>query len=663
MRACLRLAPYGFPLDGREPVLTPWILLSLLWLSCAAALWRRLRLRVDEAFMGAGLVVSFEIVAAALILGSAGRLSGPAARAITVALLAAHTALAFTGRLPRKHLGSRFAAPIPILLAGAAVLAVLGFRLLLALSLPIESWDALTYHVPMILRWLQQGNLDLWGWMGPQRYNPWNGELIPAWMALLDHGSLSSVRAAQALPLFWLAAAGAVLGRRLGGQLWGPATAVALLGIPIALIQAGMPYVDVIYAFFWVACATEALCWDRGGRRVHLALSGLAFGLALGTKETIYFQAPLLLPIALTAALRPRRRRSLIVGLPAAAALALAAGAYIYARNWIQNGDPIFPFTFKLSGRVLFQGIMEPGDLLVTVEKWFVPSRMGWLAYPFLETMKGAVGYSSENGFGAVFAAGWLLFPLALARAAWRRDWGALGFLSLLPACALFFVTLHPTREPRYVVFLPAVPIAGLAYLFSGVHGLARRLAFLAWATGVCWSLIGVLGYFGSDAPSLFAWKQLSAQGHLDPYAYYKEKYGSLGHLWESLNPQLRQGDVVCVNYGELILPLAGLPPRARLFELGHSQNDFPDSLWGQSDDAWLSQLDSVKANYLVVWSPAWYDTGVGDDERRSIAKFPSRFKLLGRWEGSAMGTAEYYAVLPPAPSPAPPPAQPPIPG
>jgi hypothetical protein len=596
--------------------------------------------------MAGGLIAALEAVVLMTGLGLLHQLRVAPVALLSAGFILLHLVLSYSGRGPAAHRAPRFFAPIPVAAALALAIVVVAFRLWLASRLPVDSWDALSYHVPMIWRWLEQGSLDLAGSMGPSRYYPWDGELFAAWLALLNGRSLDPVRTSQAYPLVLMACAGAVLGRRLAGRRWAGAVFAALLALPIAVYQAGEPYVDVFYAAYWVCAAAAALSWDRCGRPVHLVLWGAAFGLALGSKATVYFQAPLVLQVLATLLLRPRRRESFRRAVPLAAAAALAGGAFCYARNWIQNGNPIYPYTFKLAGRALFSGIMQPQDLLVTVERRFVSSTAEWLTYPFRETMKGEVYIDGSNGFGALFAAGWLLFAFALAKALRRRDWGAAAFLALLPGACFFFINLQPTREPRYMCFLPALAISALAYLLSRLKGWPRSLAFSAWAFGLSWGLLGALGGLEESSGIARGWQVLRSGRAVDPHQYYRWQFGPLGELWAALNARLETGDVVAVNYGELVLPLAGLPPRGRIVEVGHAENDFPETWWSKTDAGWVALLDSLNVKFVVVWSPAWY-TDVGKAERGSIARFPERFKPLGDWQSGGMGKIALFELLP----------------
>jgi hypothetical protein len=622
-----------------------WIALAAMWASASGLLLRRTRLRGDEAFLAGGLAAVFEALAESTVLGWAGWLSPR-----PVLLLAAVTAgaqwfaSALEDPVPRRRADAAVPWPWPLRLAAGFALAVALFRLALAAAIPPESWDGLGYHLPLAWRWVSQGNFDLAGWSGPQRYFPWNGELLPAWMALLDGRSLAAAKLAQVLALPLLGGAGAVLGRRLAGRAWSAPCAVALAALPIAILHAGIPYVDALHAAFWLSAAAFAAAWDRSGRRVHLLAAALAFGLALGTKSTLYFMAPLAVPVLAPLVEGAERRRRFLRALPWAAALAFAAGGACYLRNWIETGSPIFPYALKLAGVTIFPGPSRPGELLVAVERWFVPAASGWLTYPLRETMRGAVRYSSENGFGPLFAAGWFLLPWSAFLAWRRRDRALLAFLALVPGTALFFLTLHPTREPRYVIFLAGVPIVGLAAALKGLRGRARLAAVALWSLGVVWGTLGVLDYAARDSGLLYAWSELKAGRRPDPDAYYERQYESLGRGWAFLNARLKPGDVVALNYGELMMPWAGRPPRARVEIVGRRPSDLPGTLWAASDDDWLDLLDRIDARYVVVWTPAWYPD-VGAVERATIAAHPERFSSLGDWRSPDFGRVSLFEL------------------
>lgn len=635
-----------------------WALAALLFVSAWLTARNRFK-RADEAVLAACLLAFSEIIIFTTLLGWLGVLKPVPVIALTALLGAAHTIYSFRRRRPLRSFPSwrRVAlfAPWPLWPAIIFAAAVLAFRLALAAALPFDSWDGMSYHLPILLRWLQQGSFDLTGWLGPARYFPWNGELLSAWITLLDGAHMEPAKITQALSMPLWTAAGAVLGRRLAGARWALPAALALVSLPIALIHAGITYVDLVYSAFWLAAASAALCLERTRHPAYLLLFAAAFGLAAGTKSTLYFQLPLLIAPLWTLLEDDKLLGRALRLAPLLLALTALTGATSYLHNWWTTGDPIYPYSFKLGVVTIFRGIMAPGELLVSVERWFVPSSAGWLWYPFHETMRGAIGYSTENGFGPLFAAGWVFWLYAF-RLAWKnRDRGAFGFLLLLPATAFFFLTLHPTREQRYVIFFSAVPILALAYVFRKISGGLRLLTAAAWTFGLSFGLCGVLSYVGRDADMVKAWRGLKEGNRPDPFVYYRAKFGPLGDGWAVLNGRLSSGDVVATNYGELILPWAGLPERAKVLVVTHKRTAYPGTLYAEDDAGWMALLDRLNVKYFALWTPAWYPEE-GRPERESIAKFPGRFALMGKWQSGDIGQVELYELVPAAAAPAAPP-------
>ncbi|HBL15344.1 MAG: hypothetical protein A2X36_15080 [Elusimicrobia bacterium GWA2_69_24] len=88
--------------------------------------------------------------------------------------------------------------------AAVALAGAFAFRLYLAWEVPADSWDGLSYHLPIVHRWLSQGSLDLTGWSGFHRYLAMNGELLGAWLALLAGGKLEAATIAASPKRFQL---------------------------------------------------------------------------------------------------------------------------------------------------------------------------------------------------------------------------------------------------------------------------------------------------------------------------------------------------------------------------------------------------------------------------------------------------------------------------
>ncbi|MBI5629950.1 MAG: hypothetical protein HY921_03585 [Elusimicrobia bacterium] len=614
-----------------------WIVAAGLWASAYAATRRRLSLERDESCLAAGLAASAELVLGAMLCGTLGILRPAPLGAWCLLALSGHAAAALSApKAPPERFPSL---PWPLWPALLALAGVIFFQIRLAWALPVLSWDGLSYHMPIIYRWVSQGNLSLENWFGSNRYSPWNGELLAAALSVLDGGRMDSAKIFQLAALPILAASGCVLGRLLAGRAWSAACALAFASLPIALIHVGIPYVDLLYASFWLAAAAAIQAYAREKRTALLYLFGLAFALALGAKATVYFLAPLFIPLTATwRRISPKNAAGLGM-------VILIWGCPVYIRNWLSTGNPLFPYTIRVAGITLFPGISETEHLLVAVERWFVATKVQWLWYPFRETLKGSVGYSAENGFGPLFAAAWALLPCSAWLAVKRRRPDLRLFLAMIPATAILFLFLHPTREPRYVIFLPCLAIAGLAALLARAPGQWRTAARLGWSLGVIWCCCGVLAATGKETGLWLAHQELSRRGKIDALEHYSRQYGPLAKAWAELNGRLKAGETVAANYNELVFPLFGLPPRGKVVVVHSRAVDYPGALWAETPEGWLELLDRARARYIFIWSPAWYPEA-GVQERKTLERVSRRFCPLGRWSSPDFGDVSLFERL-----------------
>jgi hypothetical protein len=622
----------------------PMTLLAIIVLFGSASLLvrQRFRLRADESVLYGGLLAFLEIILFMQALGLMSRLK-PEPAWIATGTCAAINITAALWRCPFRPLRKPWLPPLlmrPVLLI---VFVTAGLRFLLAWMLPPESWDGLGYHLPFVVRWVQQGNLDLTGFPGAQRYFAWNGELASTWLALLG-GNLAWAKLFQILTLPMLTSVGSVLGRRLAGLRWAWPCAVAIAGIPVVLIQSGFSYVDVLYAAFWLTAAAAAVALAQTGHgRYFWAFAG-ACGLALGTKSTIYFLAPLILPLAF--ALWKQRRKykpawhSLILGL----VLIVLAGAGSYIRNVMVTGNPIFPFGFSVAGIPLFKGILSSGDMPASIEHWFVPASWAWIVYPFWEKIRDVAGYTHLNGFGPLFALGWALLPLGILRSWKRRDGTGLAFLGLVPLTLLIFFWMQPVRIPRYMIFLAPLPIIGLAMGFRRPRGCWRSGIAVVWSLAILLGCIGVGAYMGRGPGPRYAWTSILSGRGIDAWTYYQKQYPALGQAWHALDQKTKPGDGVVINYSELMLPWWGMPPRARVQVVVFGDYPFPGVPSGRTEREWVAAVLGLSPRWVVVWSPSW---NRGGEERlvQALERDSGRFRSIGRWDSPGFGWVVAYEV------------------
>jgi len=372
----------------------------------------------------AGVVAAAGTTVCVLAAGAAGLLHPGVVLGLQAVWAAAATAVA---RPPRP------ARPRPRLVAAArrepwaAALVVLAavalaWQVLVALVLPPFAFDANTYHLTIVAAWLQDAAIGPTDLSVCCAYYPANSELLFAWPYLLV-GSDAIVDLAQ-LPF---AVLGAVAVAGIARTVHLPPGAAAAAGAlfvltPAVLTQVPTDYADVIVAGCVLAALDQLARFTRTRSAARLVVAGLATGLVLGIKGTGIVWAIVLGLTALVLiawALRGRRLTRAAAGRAAAGFLvaAVALGAYWYARNWIDTGNPVHPFRAELAGVRVFDGPFAVDDVLTRPDAgadapWPVAVLRSWAAdLDFWN--QGAYDYQQRTGgLGPLWP--WLALPLLL---------------------------------------------------------------------------------------------------------------------------------------------------------------------------------------------------------------------------------------------------------
>src|SRR5262245_39241757 len=180
------------------------------------------------------------------------------------------------------------------LLLGAGVLsALLGLATVAAAP---NTWDAMMYHLPRVVRWLDERSVALYPTIDYQQLTMppwheygmlhahalWGGDRFDAAVSLVSAlgSALAVSRIADSL--------GA--GRR--AQI---IAAIICLTIPQGLLCAGSPKNEWALAFWMAVAASSAFRWKHEPGAFHALTAGMALGLACSTKGTAFMYAPLVL--------------------------------------------------------------------------------------------------------------------------------------------------------------------------------------------------------------------------------------------------------------------------------------------------------------------------------------------------------------------------------
>lgn len=317
---------------------------------------------------------------------------------------------------------------------------------------PPTNYDAMTYHLPRVMHWLQQGSLDHFATHDIRQVSYWPGAAywqIHLW-ALFDGDRGANVPQ-------WLAYCGCLVAatdwlKRYTSNYRFSVLAAATL--PMAVLQATSSQTDLLGTCWVVAFLALA----TGGRPL---VAGLAAGLAVMTKPTAGFcLAPFFL--AWVWLERPSRRKA--AALVVIAVLPCLPHAL---RNSTEFGNPLGP-----SAGVLVDSVRLPA-LAVNGARWLtlsVPAAPVWDA---VAAGARAMGEDPSDPATTFFVNEYISPPEILARFLLPDEDFAGYSLALLALGALVLVASTRRRL--------LLSRSNLGWLFAAVAALAVHVALLKW--------------------------------------------------------------------------------------------------------------------------------------------------------------------------------------
>ena len=287
---------------------------------------RRLALLVGSVAWAAALVVITEMLSPLHLLSA-----GPSALALAVVTVATAAAWRYwrtqldAPSTPPASPTARPPAPLAVLMIAAAA-AQAAWIALTAYTYAPNNYDALTYHLPRVLHWVQAASSGPYATNTERQvqYPPGAEYIVTQLHFVLSDDTLANF--VQWAGMLLAAVAVTEIARRLGaGGLAQLGAALLALALPIGIGEAATTQNDFVEAGWLAAFAALGLGFAANPTsRIWGILTGLALGLAVLTKSTAYIYVPPL--ILLVGAVALRRSAAWTALLPA---ILLGVVAYV----------------------------------------------------------------------------------------------------------------------------------------------------------------------------------------------------------------------------------------------------------------------------------------------------------------------------------------------
>jgi len=424
----------------------PWIVLSTSLTSAYICCKRRLHIQNKSSFILflltlwiVLLIVPVQFLGALQISGVIDKVTVAEVALIQVIIVAGSAAWSLAYRplqpppLNQPDIQVREELPVYLKLSAAIiVVSYLLFALAVCRTFP-DGPDALVYHLPLALRWLQEGSLHI------PVSKTWrlsvlgNGEILM--MLALATGKQAFVVLGNWISLIVLLISVFSLAERFTNGKKAPAYAVLLivLSIPIVEFQVFSAYVDLFGTAFLFAAVTlflnhyraeDLAAPTRGKARLSLSaigVSALACGLSFGTKLTFCPYCALYFSVVALTLWRERtiHKKSVAFLIGMVIVGVLLPSVFWYGRAFEATGNPLYPMRIAIGDHVIFPGYESVGSnagklllpdntFLYRGEGKFVRRASEWWIYPWTEWLRTPgdfpVVYGEASGLGGAFA-------------------------------------------------------------------------------------------------------------------------------------------------------------------------------------------------------------------------------------------------------------------
>jgi hypothetical protein len=334
-------------------------------------------------------------------------------------------------------------------------------------------WDSLNYHFTFAVEWLKHGNLDTPIVISDNpcpSYFPINGSLIYLWF-MLPFKNVMLADLGQ-IPFFIMVFLSIYrLCRKMHvSQECSFFAAVLMTVTPNYFKQMNIAYVDIMVCAWFLVALNFLFNLYKDFSLKNIVLFALSLGLLIGTKTIALNFSFILILFFLYVLFRKKLRLSAAYALLILAIAILATGGFSYIRNFIETGNPLYPFNLEAFGRVIFKGVMDKSNFTAFSK----PDDYSLSNILFHEGM----------GTGVIL---FIIPGLAIFVASLFKNKKITLFDITLAACFVFFFVVY-----RYIFSLPNVryiyPMFAIGYImaFVALSRINFPVKILRWIILVC---------------------------------------------------------------------------------------------------------------------------------------------------------------------------------
>jgi len=485
-------------------------------------------------------------------------------------------------------------------IAMAILLFAAGYLLSYALDrryLPVLETDALAYHLPTAIGWLQSGHLKLfeaWYWNPANSFSPLAAEAFMAW-AIAPMQSDIFVRYVQTPALLIVGLAMYRIGRHLGARpIVAACVAVAAMLSRSIFAQATLVKDDLFVAAFFltaVAAMGEVGSQNEEGETHHDPIApwriGIAVGLLVATKYPALLTLPLLI-LLMPSLLGVWTAKQWIL---AFSIVAILAGPW-FIRNWITWDNPLFPMIIRIGGHTVWGGVFNvtrdastrtPSAIWSMVTHGYFGTPAPFLLILMSIWVIAAVMYARQR-----FSSKYEKRPSTVRFAIWGPIVGPIVFslASPHPEIRYFFPFLLPLfaaaslglrlfdRLPRLqIATVTAIALAATMTSFeSGLLSFVARfaeggiiIATLGLAAAILWMrfkriVIGIAAVVIAviSLPMYVNWRVYARSVVETATTVWPNQYGPIGQAWIAARDELPANATIAYANTYLIYPLYG---------------------------------------------------------------------------------------------------------